>query len=198
MNTQTHALLALALFSKREAPARNWAVLAGALVTDIFIYVGLVYYGLITGDGIGAYFNTIYFQPHMQFWSALSNALPIFTALAVIGYAFRQHKWAVLLLFFALAAFTQSLIDLPVHADDAHRHFWPITDWRFYSPISYWDPAHYGRIIGQIDNLLGLICIAILWRRHPALRVKVVLSALIVLYFLFVLLPFIAPFIFAG
>lgn len=187
VNTQTHVLLALALFSKRKSPSRNWAVFAGAMATDLFIYVGLVYYGLMSGDGrvverIGHYFNAIYFQPHMQFWSALSNSLPIYAGLAIIGYILRKQKWAYLLLFFGLAAFSQSLIDLPVHADDAHRHFWPLSNWRFISPISYWDPAYYGRIVGQLDNLLGMICIAVLWRRFSARRVRIILSVFIGIY----------------
>ncbi len=198
MNTQTHVLLALAIFSKRESPARNWAIFSGAMATDIFIYIGLIYYGLISGDGVGTYFNEIYFQPHMQFWSALSNSLPIYAGLALIGYLFRKQTWAYLLLFFALAAFTQSLIDLPVHAEDAHRHFWPFSDWRFISPVSYWDANHYGRIVGQLDNLLGLICIYILWRRFPEFRVRVVLSIFVVLYAVFVIGGLIAPLLFGG
>ena len=45
--------------------------------------------------------------------------------------------------------------DLPVHVDDGHRHFWPLSQFRFESPISYWDPGHYGNIVAPIE--MGLV-----------------------------------------
>ena len=30
--------------------------------------------------------------------------------------------------------------------DDAHRHFYPLSDYRFISLVSYWDPRHYGTV----------------------------------------------------
>lgn len=176
MLTQTHALLALAIWAKPKQTARNCSVLAGALATDIFIYIGLIWFVGVKGQTATTYFRDIYFADPMQFWSAVSNSLPIFAALALIGFLSRTEKWGKLLLVFALAGFSQSLIDLPVHADDAHRHFWPLSNWRFISPISYWDPDHYGRIISPLDMLLGLGCIAILWRRFDRRWVKVVLG----------------------
>ncbi len=182
MQTQTHALLALALFAKSEQTARNWAVFAGAMATDAFIYIGFLWYVGISGQSAQDFFSGTYFDSLMQFWSALSNSLPLYALLAGLGFALRQHRLGALLLFFALAAFTQSAIDLPVHADDAHRHFWPLTDWRFISPLSYWDPAHYGRIIGPLDALLGMICALFLWRRFPKRWVRILLGLLIAFY----------------
>ena len=49
-----------------------------------------------------------------------------------------------------------SLLDIPVHNDDAHRHFFPLTDYRFMSPLSYWDPNHYGRFVALFELLLVL------------------------------------------
>jgi len=48
----------------------------------------------------------------------------------------------------------KSQVYLPVHHDDGHRHFFPLSDWRFESPVSYWDPAHYGHIFLWIELLL--------------------------------------------
>ena len=50
-----------------------------------------------------------------------------------------------------------SLLDLPVHNDDAHRHFFPLSNYRFISPISYWDPNHYGGIVSVVELLLVLL-----------------------------------------
>jgi hypothetical protein len=46
--------------------------------------------------------------------------------------------------------------DLPLHHEDAHRHFLPFTNWRFISPVSYWDPEYHGRIIAVIEILFTL------------------------------------------
>jgi hypothetical protein len=50
-----------------------------------------------------------------------------------------------------------SLGDLPVHNDDAHRHFFPFSNYRFISPISYWDRKHYGSIVSLVEMLLVLL-----------------------------------------
>jgi len=72
-----------------------------------------------------------------------------------------------------------SLHPLALHHDDAHRHFLPLSGFRFESPISYWDPAHYGLVFGAVElagvvvgsivlirrgspwRVLGLLCLAI-------------------------------------
>ncbi len=51
----------------------------------------------------------------------------------------------------ALSALVHMLCDLPVHHDDAHRHFLPLSTWRFESPLSYWDPKHHGGIFMWLE-----------------------------------------------
>ena len=53
--------------------------------------------------------------------------------------------------------FLHLLCDLAVHNDDAHRHFLPFTNWRFISPISYWDPKHYGIIFSALEFLFTVL-----------------------------------------
>lgn len=50
-----------------------------------------------------------------------------------------------------------SLLDIPVHNDDAHRHFFPLTDYKFISPLSYWDVNHHARIVAGAEMLLVLV-----------------------------------------
>ena len=73
---------------------------------------------------------------------------------------------------FAIAALVHLAGDLPLHADDAHRHFWPVTDWRFNSPVSYWDPAHHGTLASIAEGVLGVVLCAVLWRRFRARWVR--------------------------
>ena len=78
----------------------------------------------------------------------------------------RRYLW--------LALFSSMLLhvlgDLPVHHDDAHRHFFPFSDWRFASPVSYWDPAHYGRWFSLFELALVLGASLYLWRQQALLR----------------------------
>jgi len=48
------------------------------------------------------------------------------------------------------------LCDLPVHHDDGHRHFLPISNWRFESPVSYWDPEHFGLVFAALELIFAL------------------------------------------
>jgi hypothetical protein len=47
-------------------------------------------------------------------------------------------------------------LDFPVHVDDAHRHFFPLSNFRFRSAVSYWDPNHYGAIAATCEAVMGI------------------------------------------
>lgn len=60
--------------------------------------------------------------------------------------------------------------DLPLHHDDAHRHFFPFLEWRFVSPVSYWDPNYYGKWIGLVEAVSVIGAAIYLFSRHRPLR----------------------------
>ncbi|MEL6700083.1 MAG: cobalamin biosynthesis protein CobQ, partial [Pseudomonadota bacterium] len=62
-----------------------------------------------------------------------------------------RSAWAVAL---TGAALLHIALDFPFHAEDARMHFWPITDWKFISPISYWDTSQGGAVFGVIEMVL--------------------------------------------
>ena len=74
---------------------------------------------------------------------------------------------------FALAAITHLMGDFPVHAKDAHPHFWPFTTWRFHSSVSYWDHRYYGNVFSLLEALLGIMLSIILFRRFNVKWVKI-------------------------
>jgi len=186
MNSPTHSLLALALLSKRGATKRNWAVLAGSLLPDAAIYLWFPYQALIKGESGKRIWDELYFEPQMQTLIALFNSIPIYVTLALGGYVAmkRQAKWGALLQFFALAALIHMATDMPVHVHDAYRHFWPLSDWRFHSPFSYWEQDFHASWVSLIEAIIGLIAIIVLWRRFPKLWVKIILGVLAALYVL--------------
>ena len=182
MNSPTHTLLALALLSKRGDKKRNWAVLFGSLIPDAAIYLWAPYQSLVNGVSGEQMWRELYFAAPMQNLIAYFNSIPIYGALAVLGYVMRAKVWGKLLLFFALAALIHMATDLPVHNHDAYRHFWPFSDWRFISPFSYYEREHHAGWVSLIEAAIALSSIVVLWRRFPKLWVKVVLSILTMFY----------------
>jgi len=186
MNSPTHSLLALAALSKRGDARRNWAVFIGSLLPDAVIYLWFPYQLWIKGEDGGRIWEVLYFEPPMQNMIALFNSIPIYAVLALLGFWMQiktQAKAAgTLLLVFALAALIHMATDLPVHAHDAYRHFWPLSDWRFYSPFSYYESDKHATWVSALETLLALGAIVILWRRFPTLWVKIVLGTFACLY----------------
>lgn len=175
MNTPTHMLAAAALLSRKRQPGRNTAVLLGAIVPDLSIFV---LFGWARANGIPQHeiWTSLYWQEPWQTISAISNSFPIWSLLLVIGLATRQHLVTVL----AAAVLIHLALDFPVHASDAHKHFWPLTDWRFHSPLSYWDTNHHSRIVMLAELMLCIACIAVLGRRHDGWIVRSMLGLALV------------------
>jgi membrane-bound metal-dependent hydrolase YbcI (DUF457 family) len=103
-----------------------------------------------------------YFDPAWQAFFDLFNSLPLLAVGFVAAWFMRKEGWAIL---FASAA-CHALLDLPVHREDGHRHFWPLSDWRFMSPVSYWDPEHGGDLGSLLELVLVAVASVVLWRRY--------------------------------
>ncbi|MGI9385022.1 MAG: hypothetical protein ACR2PO_17865 [Methyloligellaceae bacterium] len=168
MNTPTHILVSAALFARPDDARRNVAALAGALLPDLSIYV---MYGLAKAGGVPEYeiWGTLHFTPFWQDWAAAANSVPIYAVLMVLALA---RNWAAAQVF-CLSALAHIALDLPFHNDDAHRHFWPISDWRFRSPVSYWNPDHHGLWVSMVEVGLALLLVIVLWRRFRSFWVRV-------------------------
>ena len=182
MNTPTHTLLALALLSRPQQRKRNLAVIAGSLIPDLAIFLWAPYQSFVNGVSGEEMWRELYFAPSMQNLIAWFNSIPIYLGLIALGFLGRGKAWGKLLLVFAAAALIHMATDLPVHAEDAYRHFWPLTDWRFYSPLSYWDVDHHAAWVGKIDIAIAFGCIAVLWQRFSAKWVKTALSLTAFIY----------------
>lgn len=179
MNTQTHLLVAAALLARPQAPVRNVAALCGGLLPDASIYV---MYGVAKLQAVpeAEIWSRLYFTPFWHAWIAATNSVPIYGALLIAGLARGWEAAAV----FALAALSHIAFDLPLHREDAHPHFWPVSDWTFVSPVSYWDPNHYGYWSAAFEVALALALVAVLWRRFAAGWVRALLLLALVPYLL--------------
>lgn len=177
MNTPTHILVGMAVLARGGATWRNIAVLCGAVVPDLSIYVLLVW-SKLRGVPDWMIWREVYWQEPWQSVSAISNSVPLYVGLLLAGRYWR----ADLVWVFAAAALFHMGLDFPFHNSDAHKHFWPLADWRFNSPLSYWDHRHFGSYVGIFEIMVALICVAVLWRRFSGWQARSLLAMALVTY----------------
>ena len=178
MNTPSHVVYALVLLGRPARPELLAPIAIGSLVPDAPMFV---FYGVerwLHGRPPSWLWSVGYFEPGWQSFFDLFNSLPLIGVGALVALGLRSQR---ALMFFAAMAF-HCLCDLLVHHDDAHRHFYPLSDWRFESPISYWDALHYGAWMGGLEIVLGAAACALLWRSHSLRWVRGASALLLGLY----------------
>ena len=154
-------LTAAALLTKSGDQRRNWVVLAGALLPDLSIFALVGWARLVENLPHRQIWREIYWQEPWQTLSAISNSFVIWVCIALLAY---WLGWRIVM-FLASAVLIHLCLDFPFHAADAHKHFWPLTDWRFQSPLSYLNDHHHARWVGALELGLVLISMAVLWQR---------------------------------
>ena len=90
-----------------------------------------------------------YFEPGWQAFFDVFNSLPLIGVAGLIAWRAGSAVWLALFASMAL----HCLADLPLHNEDAHAHFFPLSTWHFRSPVSYWDPRHYGLVSAAAEAL---------------------------------------------
>lgn len=83
------------------------------------------------------------------------------------------RKWGPALFWFGSACLVHTLIDIPIHYDDGPLIFFPFEwNYRFMSPVSYWDPERYGTQFTIFEHSLVLIMLIYLgwgwWQSRKA------------------------------
>jgi hypothetical protein len=175
MQTPAHLAASLFVWRKEIRWADAAAVVFGAVLPDITMFFFYGYQKAI-GSTEKEIWGTLYFEEHWQYCFDVFNSIPIAILLFIV---FRQLKirWAQLLV---ASAGLHMLCDLPVHHDDGHRHFLPLSNWRFESPISYWDPAHYGYVFAAFELVLAISALIYVTRKgeKPAGRIAIAALAI--------------------
>lgn len=163
MHTQTHILANLALLDRGASP-RGSAVALGAVVPDLPIFVFYGYQKLYVGRAERAIWEEIYFEPFWQSFVDAFNSIPLVALMLAVAWA-AGRRWV----FWCAASIgLHLLLDLPVHTADAHAHFWPLTGWKFHSPVSYWDPAAYGHVVAGVEAAFVAAAGWLLFRRYTS------------------------------
>lgn len=152
MKSPSHYILNLAILGKPASPDLNIPITIGALIPDLPIYIFYFVAKFIYRMPESKIWSEAYYEPFWHNSTALFHSIPLAGIGLLVAYG-TKWKWGV---FLFASMILHSLLDLPVHNDDAHRHFYPFSQYRFISPFSYWDTNHYGRIVSLVELLLVL------------------------------------------
>jgi hypothetical protein len=144
------------------------AVLLGALLPDLPMFFFFVVESVINGESQSTIWGQLYFRQDWQNLFDSFNSIPFVLMGLSAAYYFGSTFWLYLLLSMSL----HIMGDFPLHHDDGHHHFFPISGWRFDSPISYWDPRYYGRVFRVIEMIIAIGGCVILYRRATAKLLK--------------------------
>ena len=167
MHLPAHIILnALVLGRGRWCSA--WiAVTGGAIFPDVPMLIFYAYQRVFLCRSELMIWSSDYFQRQWQYVFDMFHSIPLIATAVFIAWRARASLWLV----FFLSMFLHVLGDLPLHNNDAHAHFLPLSNWRFMSPVSYWDPQYYGRYFAVAEMALVFFGALDLTRRSAQWRV---------------------------
>ena len=174
MNTPAHLIFGMAAFAKADAPKVTLAALAGAMLPDLSLYLMAGVSLFVLGISPQVVFDQLYFSEAWQLVFKIDNSFVLW-GLGLAVALWLRRAWAIAL---TGAALLHIGLDFPLHHDDGRAHFWPLSNWIFESPVSYWDRGHHAGIIAPIEMVLYGICVVILWRRLREIWERVIIAAL--------------------
>ena len=160
MNTPAHVALNLAVVPNRRWAACGLAALLGALLPDALMFVFYVYQKFVVGMPESLIWQQAYYAPLWQAAFDVFNSFPLILLLGLAGY----WRKSIFLEALALSMLLHCMLDFPLHNDDAHRHFYPLSDWRFESPVSYWDARFFGDIFMFVELAIVVVACIVVWR----------------------------------
>lgn len=187
MTTPSHILYNLAILGKKGDTRLNTAIGLGAFFPDSITIIFFFVTGVIQSLPHEVIWHDLYFHSG---WNNLFNLSHSFwlLPLGLLLCIFFKKRYAA---YFFGSALVHSVMDFFVHADDAYAHFYPWSLWRFHSPVSYWNHAHYGQYVSAVEILFAIVAIWVLWKRTDSRRTKQILfgvGALEILFLVFALL----------
>jgi len=168
MITTTHVVvnaLAVKIPTLKKVISKPKAFIFGGLAPDMFLYIASIvmfsYYSLTTNLATDEIFDYIYNDLFFNniYWLIGQNILHApFVLIGLYFAAKKFKKYKHVLQSFALGAGLHTVIDVFTHHNDGPLVLFPFNlSYRFSSPISYWDPAHYGNILAPIDLTITVV-----------------------------------------
>ncbi len=179
MNTPAHLLLGAAAFGKPDKKGTYTAALFGALAPDLSLYlmVSVSIWGLdIPAQTV---FRELYYSDAWQAVFAVDNSFVLWGIALSVALWLHAHVFIA----FTAAALLHLAFDFPLHTHDARQHFWPVTNWVFESPFSYWDNSAHAGVVSPVALSLSAGALVLIWRSTKAIWLRVLTAALFVMEF---------------
>lgn len=176
MNTPAHLIFGAAAFSKKDQRHSFVAAVLGAFVPDLSLYAMVGVSIFILGVPAGTVFREYYYSDAWQAVFAVDNSIILWGVL--LGLAL-WRGWRLVAIF-AASALLHLALDFPLHTHDARPHFWPVSDWVFYGPVSYWDSRAYAGVVRPIEVGLSILFSAILFRRFIDWGIRTAVLAMLI------------------
>ncbi|MEM6634337.1 MAG: cobalamin biosynthesis protein CobQ [Pseudomonadota bacterium] len=175
MNTPAHLILGSALFARPPKTTTLLTAFVGSGFPDLSVVVMVRWARNIEGHSPGYIFNVLYFSETWQTVFAIDNSILLWSALLALGI---WRGWALFVVFTG-CALIHVVTDLFLHHDDGRAHFWPLSMWKFESPVSYWDSAHHANTVAPLLLLVSLISVIVLFRRFRSWPPRTLFAALL-------------------
>lgn len=178
MNTALHIVINLSVAyraKRRQTPIAP--VVLGAVLPDLAMLVFFPWYKF-RGFAEEEIWSTLFFDPNWQFVFAIFNSIPICLFFFVLFWWYRHEN----LTFFVGSMILHQVVDFFTHSKDAHMHFWPFSEYRFYSPISYWNPENFGFWVTCLELIVFALATRSYWKSFPDWKPKAAWSIMIAFY----------------
>jgi len=176
MNTPAHLIMGAAAFGEPGMRHVTWCAIVGAFLPDLSLYLMAGVSIFLLGISPGRVFDVLYYSDAWQQVFAIDNSF-ILWGIALALALWRQSPWLIAL---CGAALLHLAFDFPLHNHDARMHFWPLSDWKFISPISYWEGARGGTIVSTIELMLVAVLVIYLFRRFRDTSLRIAFGLLAV------------------
>ena len=173
MNVPAHLILGAAVLARPGRRAVSVAAVLGSFAPDLSLFVMAGWSLYVRGTDPAEVFGRAYFSDSWQQVFAVDNSFLLWGAALALAL---WRRWPVPAVF-AAAGLIHLGFDFVLHNEDARMMFWPLSDWVFRSPFSYWDPRHYGRIIGPLELAMTWGLAVLLWRRFEGVGARAMIVA---------------------
>ena len=175
MNTPAHLLIGAAAVARPARGRTLSAALLGSLLPDLSLYLMAGVSLFVLGIPEQVVFGQLYYSKSWQTVFAIDNSFFLWAAMLLIGI---WRGWRLLIVA-TLAALLHVTMDFLLHAGDGRPHLWPLTDWVFDSPVSYWDSTHHALWVAPVSVAVCAGSYLLLWQRGLSVSAKLFFAAML-------------------
>jgi hypothetical protein len=146
-----------------------WSLVAGAILPDLpyflFFATAAIWHGPHALTDL-ALWHSIWGHPLV---AGLHSFLPWSAAMLLLLSMGASRRWPGLAAFIAGWS-SHVVIDMLTHRSDGYPIFWPLSGYRFPTPVSYWEQAYHGRAFSLVCDgamVVLLVRLVALRTRRP-------------------------------